>query len=446
MPKGVQGPTGLWKTTGKIGQIFGNPPDSTGPVLFSKLRHFMDAQTLDIKEGPKDGNLMERYYYPSWAAKYWLNRYLKVTKQRDRLPKMDNVERLAIIHVRLSAKSGIGRKMDENTLRYVASSIAKSNTLVSAWNKLNPSSRESSKRFSHILLYGDFDYFGGLELKRLVEVVIDDPDVKVLFISRLWESGEITGETPRTQRGMISAERREQGRIDNEVRELWSSFRSTGWDGIPVQVKILGIWTTLCKRYNPRACVIGHRSGFIEAAGLLGLPTLYLNDERQKIDRARAKKPGELLWAPFQDTNRLRMLSDVMNTIIPVEVLKEHPKNKEGNNQEIDTLKIATGYEAELTAALFMFMCCNIDTSRGKRYGSSPAWTARTALRNSESGQEWLRERYSFAVGKSQGQGGTVWNDNGFLPWLNDIGEIWDYEWRLRRLGLLAYDLGNNTN
>ncbi|RKL45621.1 hypothetical protein BFJ72_g3166 [Fusarium proliferatum] len=458
MPEGDQRSTGLKKTTQIITDIFEEPPAATGPVLFSKMRHFMDAQTLDINEGPKHGNLMERYFYPTWAAKYWLNHYLRLTKQRhklpgmeqndsvDKLPKMRDVERMAIIHVRLDAKSGVGRVMDETTLKHVGSSIAKANKRVSEWNNLSSSSKGKyfmpAERFSHIILYGDFDYFGGLKRKAWVEKELNDPNVAVLFISRPWEGKDRTAESPPVR--SVGAEDRE--RINNEVEELWSKFRSIGFDYVPAQVKILSIWTALCKRYNPRACVIGHRSGFIEAAGLIGLPTLYLNDEREKVDREGNKKPGELLWAPFQSTSRLRMLSDVMNTIIPVEALQKQSKTRGSTTGEVKTLKIAPGYEDELTAALFMFMCCNIDTSSGRRYKGYPAWTARVAMRKSVSGRAWLCERYRFATGTSKDCGRKAWDEKDFDPWLRDIGKVWDYEWELRRLGVLPYNLGDDTH
>ncbi|KAF4949073.1 hypothetical protein FGADI_9147 [Fusarium gaditjirri] len=451
-----EGPKGLKLTTGKITQIFDNPPESTGPALFSKMRHFMDAQTLNINQGPADGNLMERYFYPSWAGKYWLNRYLQLTKQRAKLhkyrhlepeeqqhiklklPKMADVTRLVIIHVRASAKSGVGRIMDKTTLKHVSSSIAKANELVSKWDNRSDAGEETefvpARRFSHIILYGDFDYFGGLEQKTWVEEEINDPEVEVLFISRPWESKKETRKSAPIKKDM-TAEREDEGRINDEVNRLWSRSRKISEEGIPLQVKILGIWTALCKRYNPRACVIGHRSGFVEASGLIGLPTFYLNDEREDIDKRGIKKTGELLWAPFQNASRLRELSDVMNTIIPVEALKKQPKTSNSSNAKVEALKIAPGHEQELTAALFMFMCCNIDTSPGTRYKSSPAWTARVAMRKSESGRSWLLEKYLFAVRKSEDVGGKKWSEMDFVPWLEEIEKIWDYEWDLRRLG-----------
>ncbi|KAF4497572.1 hypothetical protein FAGAP_6250 [Fusarium agapanthi] len=112
---------------------------------------------------------------------------------------------------------------------------------------------------------------------------------------------------------------------------------------------------------------------------------------------------------------------------------------------EVGSLKIAPGYEDELNAALFMFMCCNIDTSPGKRYNRYPAWAARVAMRKSESGRAWLRERYLFAIGKSKDCGRNGWDERDFDPWLKEVGELWDYERNLQRLGMLLHDLGNDT-
>lgn len=64
---------------------------------------------------------------------------------------------------------------------------------------------------------------------------------------------------------------------------------------------MLAIWVALHDQYAPNICVIGHRSGFVEAAAFIGIPVFYLTHEREKI--AAAGNPtnrGNLLWTPVK--------------------------------------------------------------------------------------------------------------------------------------------------
>lgn len=184
----------------------------------------------------------------------------------------------------------------------------------------------------------------------------------VSFISRPWEA---KSKDPK------SAE------PSKECFEFWETFRDFQFDKLPVQVKILGIWTALCERYGDQICVIGHRSGFIEAAGRIGIPILYLNDERQSMG-ADPKQQSRLLFyasaVPCLEGDRLRELADVMNTLIPVEALKtrDHPES-------IEILRVPNGLKQELKAAIFMYMCCRLPSEL-------PAWTARVEMMHEKVG------------------------------------------------------------
>ncbi|KAM0549068.1 hypothetical protein ACHAPJ_009643 [Fusarium lateritium] len=416
--------------TKKIAEIFNQPlgvhVSGYRPTLFHQLRQYLDSQTTDIKKGTNDGGIMERYFYPSWEAKYWLNRYLRLTNQPRNLPKKHEVSRLAIIHVRLDAKSLIGRTMTGDTLDHVASSIAKANERVLAWNA--SISFPKGHSFTHVILYGDFNYSNGLKFKERVESVLGK-DIKVLFISGPWRK-----EAP-IQRG----ENNNSSSINNKVEELWARFRDIRFDGMPPQAKILNVWNALCKRYSPKACIIGHRSGFIEGAGLIGMPIFYLNNERTDLEKAlkRRHKPGELLWGSVRDpkADRLRELSDVMNTFIPVEALEARPR------RDGATLEISDGYEDELMSALFMFMCCHMYSSRAESYKVWPAWTSRVDMMHDKQGQKWLYERYKFATGKTAGYEPTDWTGDAFEAWLKGAETIKDYELDLQKEGLINLDL-----
>lgn len=100
------------------------------------------------------------------------------------------------------------------------------------------------------------------------------------FICRPWEAPPGVSTTksveakPRHDREEDVAER---------VSELWASFRDGKIDCLPIQVKVLGIWSALAERYTPNMCIIGHRSGFLEGAAMIGIPVFYLNSERSKM-------------------------------------------------------------------------------------------------------------------------------------------------------------------
>lgn len=94
------------------------------------------------------GDLYSAYLEPTYAAKFWLNRYLTLTGQ-GKLPNQEDVSRLAVIHIRRWATSLVGREMDDMNWTFIVESIA-------CANKLARQADESP--FSHIISYGDFHY------------------------------------------------------------------------------------------------------------------------------------------------------------------------------------------------------------------------------------------------------------------------------------------------
>lgn len=156
--------------------------------LFSFIRASLELEWKRYINGRKDTDvdLDEYYFRPSYAAKYWLNRYFRLTsrprslkewteaEQREArkdpkrfeianwpgLPDESKVSRLAVIHIRRTHKTYVGRIMDEENLKTVARSIAQANY----------AAETRHQQFSHIMLYGDFYYSKGLDFKNLVEV------------------------------------------------------------------------------------------------------------------------------------------------------------------------------------------------------------------------------------------------------------------------------------
>lgn len=233
--------------------------------------------------------------------------------------------------------------------------------------------------------------------------------ISVGFVSRMWECDK---EDPECN--------------DRESERLWEEYRDFNSDYIPVQVKNLAVWVELCYRYSPKICVIGHRSGFIEAAALVGIPTFYLNNERKKIDRGRDfMTAGDTLWRPMKNPegSRLRLLGEAMNTFIAIESLYE-PDPKDGSNKASESSKqtaetshdgrkkqsksdkaptkiyrVHQDYKYELASALFMFMCCEIIPGAGDPgnpvkamwNGRVPAWTQRVRLIHYNNQKGWKK-------------------------------------------------------
>ena len=428
--------------------------------LFGYLRDCLNIPLARIDTETTQG-LHFKYFQPTYAAKYWLNRYLRLTGQgTGKLPKNDEISRLAVIHIRGdSAQSSVGREMDDEMLEYVAKSIA-------CANKSADPAKDS--QFTHVILYGDFDYPKASHLKEVVENAMqqvkqgkEPREGPTLFKSAKNMVGKAAkklgkkGEQKRTTGSQVEvlyvtrpwkpvkAAAKDFEGMNRQVVELWEKFRDFDFDHLPVQVKILAIWNTLCQRYYPKMCVIGHRSGFIEGAALIGIPVFYLNNERENFER-KEHRPGHNLWGPVKNPehDRLRELADVVDRIIPVEVLRNEP-TKEVLTPGFPPRKVFQvhkAYKSELSAALYMYMCCNLVPEFYKfsrlysclgdesdlQPGQIPVWTARVAMMHdicrehtpeqqgrqdtkhfsdknmSRTGQEWLRQRFSVATKASE--------------------------------------------
>lgn len=184
--------------------------------LFERIRKALD-QASCIQDTPAFGyNLHGQYFRPSYAAKYWLNRYFALTVRMQveqnkprfgkltwkkflrwlqgkkaiplpnwvKLPKKDDVKRLAVIHVRRTPPSDekVGRIMDEPNLQHVARTIANVNCAVEDRREsAQPSGTGYSclEPFSHVLLYGDFNYSEARSMKNAMEEELKKCKTKV---------------------------------------------------------------------------------------------------------------------------------------------------------------------------------------------------------------------------------------------------------------------------
>lgn len=427
------------------------------------------------KENPKTD---ARYWSPAYAAKFWLNRYFRLTEQfiktRSKIdydirpeytgmPKLYKVGLVAVIHVRRTPDSGskIGRIMDHGNLMRVIDSIREVNKLTGKCGD-----KSCYRYFTHVIvclanvsylflwdlvlttaqLYGDFTYSEGRKMKEDIGLsaverfqqakkgkaqrddnggsyaqfpdsvpekaykglfseamketkqyitfkenakVVDPPDFHVSFICRPWEA--VSSDDKKS----IEEERKAVERfnsVEKGVHELWENFRNFRVDRLPLQVKTLGIWTALQERYGDRICVIGHRSGFVEAAGFIGIPIFYLMDTELTGYHKSSFLFDARVYKGLKG-GRLYEVADVMNTFIPINAFNIDLKAKSSTNEnffQIPDVKSPTG--KALIAALFMYMCCRL------RAKGRPAWTARVEMMHKKEGRKWLNERYEWAT------------------------------------------------
>lgn len=414
--------TGKHEATHIIAAAFRAAGPNNQEDVFTYIR-----ESLDHFGPRKSGVIHSKYFTPSYVAKYWLNRYLRLTAQTSRnkkflkLPKKDAVQRLAVIHLRRNPATPIGRIMDDENLLECIRAIIAANKLCTTL----ASKDFQAAPFSHIILYGDFSYAKGVELVDLCEQKFGKKDLPELyFISRPWYvKGDETWET--SKRDLESKHK--------AVFELWTSFRNEELDGLPVQVKILGIFAALANRYGEKVCLIGHRSGFVESAGLIGIPIFYLNDEQIDLPLANKSQPedegnkqkrqpqpgkysweeGDTLWnsnaltKPWGD--RLRECSDVMNTFIPVEGLEpppadskrlgnsKDPKNskdsKDSKSSKIPEdqgiLHLCTTGKLHLLCLLYMYVNCESEDN-------IPLWKRRIQVMRDEGGRQMLKLRFEY--------------------------------------------------
>jgi len=71
------------------------------------------------------------------------------------------------------------------------------------------------------------------------------------------------------------------------AHDVWVSFKSNNLDYMPVEIKVMGILLALKKRHGARLACIGFRSGSLDGAAFLGIPTFSLDN---KIVKDRAKR------------------------------------------------------------------------------------------------------------------------------------------------------------
>jgi hypothetical protein len=144
----------------------GAHPDQAG--LYHLIRTSLGLQLANHFKLPESELAPEiTYLCPAYAAKYWLNRYFRLTKQFGKskaqkqgghvyncMPKRDDVEMVAVIHVRCTPPSGsqVKRVMDPNNLNHVLDSVKEANSLCLSAEREENRAKHLPRRFTHVLV------------------------------------------------------------------------------------------------------------------------------------------------------------------------------------------------------------------------------------------------------------------------------------------------------
>ena len=213
--------------------------------------------------------------------------------------------------------------------------------------------------FTHLILYGDFS-----TLQEATDIITYTnttatnnglPAPKMLYISAPWRTLKVDSLAP-------SLIKKQTVQINN----FWANFRGDkasflggAVDNIPMQVKAINIYTALKLRYANQICVIGFRSGFLEAAGFLGIPIFYMDETSIAGYPKLNFSDGRMLWdRPYAQkiVNRLGECSNRITTFIAVDVPGTKVTATGQGSSSKQSIELNSQGKKQLMAALYMYM------------------------------------------------------------------------------------------
>jgi hypothetical protein len=311
--------------------------------LFEYIQRFMTTRQLILANGSK-------YAGTDYSAKYWINRFLLLTG-RSKLPKPpqrtwhatirlypkdgtsvpppDPVDpaaenaRIAVINIR---RTSTGQTTNPNLQPRAEMTNENLKSTIQAILAANVTATKCGSPdviFTHIILYGDIGSIQ--EARDIIKFTEDTAKASsirapvVYYITAPWRTLKVDAKVTPADAKMTS-----------KINDFWANFQGDedsflggAIDSIPSQVKIINIYLALQRRYDYRLCIVGFRSGFLEAAGFFGIPIFYMNETN--IDKFPDLNfaDGQILWnGPYAKKigNRLGQCSSCMNTFIAVDV------------------------------------------------------------------------------------------------------------------------------
>ncbi|OQE41759.1 hypothetical protein PENCOP_c004G02773 [Penicillium coprophilum] len=320
----------------------------TQAQIFQSLRYYLNDSQLQY--APADEFPTGGYPYASqaYAAKYWINRYLSLTKQ-GKLPKLAGVGKIALILVRRTHKAGDGRSMTDGNIKGCLKSIRAANQAMAA---------NGYEVFSHVIFYGDFD-------RNKASTLIGwagDSDLKALYITSPF------------------MELNSKNDIDQQIHAFWANFKGSQNssfhyipEGVPLEVKLFGFFLAFQARYGSKLCYIGFRSGTLDGPGFIGSPIFYLDDTLTKGAWGDFAS-GNYLWdgtdRTLQKAERMMFMTRTTNTFVRI--------NIKGNNK--NPIELDGDAVKHLGSALYLYMA--------SAPNNDPYWTQRITLMNNPNPQQ----------------------------------------------------------
>ncbi|KAI0536806.1 hypothetical protein GGR58DRAFT_514308 [Xylaria digitata] len=217
--------------------------------------------------------------------------------------------------------------------------------------------------FSHITLYGDLSLEEAEGTIKKVENWLNnkkklDMTIKILYITFSWRAN-----------------------FKGEKGSFLGGERGGDVDGIPYQVKVIGIYLALQARYGNKLCYIGARSGFLETAAFLGSPVFYYNETNYiNFKKTQRYDDGTVLWdgprtRSLYKGNRMGRAVDALNTLICID-LTNVVQDAENNTKAVFVKEQG---KKQLAAVLYMFMLAHKSSG-----ASGPMWEEHAARRRPE--------------------------------------------------------------
>ncbi|KAI8631390.1 hypothetical protein F5Y19DRAFT_423609 [Xylariaceae sp. FL1651] len=351
-----------------------NPKDQEG--IHQRIAELFNyeplASVLKSQTRRKDDPLLPDHVTPSFLASYYLDCLLTQTRQS--LPERGDGCRVVVLFVRRNNTSPDDRRMDPKNVHGVVKALSDIRNIKD--NAIHP--------ISHVILYGDIPESEGTGLR----------DTFAGQISVVWIGTPFQGEAK-----------------NGAAHPVWESFKSNNLDYMPVEIKVMGLLLALKQRHRDRLACLGFRSGSLDGAAFLGIPTFSLDNtlvkrraERLQKDRDDGKpstskspyvesrdyfedniSPGAYLWdlrqygchiaQPGEERfERMEHVSRWMNSFIEIHLIYYlDPSNTGGKGRKPERLTEANGL-SHLRAAVAVYLCRD-DGSDGR-----PLWTRRLDL------------------------------------------------------------------
>lgn len=352
---GEKNATSKEEATKYIANVFKTRSDPAAQAEFyESIRCFLNDETPVARLTP------HRYMSPSYTAKYWINRFLVLTKQK-KLPKPIKGEvKVAIIMLRTEPKANDPRRMTDEHLKACINAIRAANQVAV--------DNGGGKPISHVLLYGD---------KSTVQM-----RTFIKNTEEVWKKERKVG--PKLL--YLTSPFKTDNQEEPEINQFWANYRALDGsffhnvpEAIPVETKTLAIFLALQKRYQNRICTIGFRSGTLDGAGFLGIPIFYLDNTKTENVWDDRFADMQYIWDGDSEgakiKERMAYASQTLNTFVRVNIQDEY----DGTGPD-KVLKKKDEELKHLGAALYMYM---FEDNEGDE-GDGLLWLRRVSLMNGD--------------------------------------------------------------